>query len=145
MAQIPSSLSAWDHVAISDITLEISREWRHWSEQPGALSSALAMWVSVPERSLTSPGPALVTGVKLISSSSSPPQPIPGPTKSAHQLYPRVPGRRNQGLITAQPPFTCYIAISGLFTRLFMGFKSLTLLAAVNISCFGVVYPASSK
>ena len=33
MAQIPSSLSAWDHVAISDITEEISR---HWSEQrPG--------------------------------------------------------------------------------------------------------------
>ena len=57
------------------------------------------MWVSVspspaPVRtSATLPTPALVTGVKVISTRppSSPPQPIPN--KSAHQLYPRVPGR----------------------------------------------------
>lgn len=62
------------------------------------------MWVSVSpvsvggDRTSPAPTPALVTGVKLISARipSSPPQPIPGPptsAKTAHQLYPRVPGR----------------------------------------------------
>ena len=69
------------------------------------------MWVSVSpvsaggDRTSPAPTPALVTGVKLISARipSSPPQPIPGPpssAKTAHQLYPRVPGRTFIFLIT---------------------------------------------
>ena len=66
-----------------------TRMWVSASPRPARASPR----VGVAERSSPAPAPALVTGVRLISARlpSSPPQQIPA--KTAHQLYPRVPGR----------------------------------------------------
>ena len=68
-----------------------TRMWVSASPRPARASPR----VGVAERSspAPAPAPALVTGVRLISARlpSSPPQQIPA--KTAHQLYPRVPGR----------------------------------------------------